>query len=85
MLEKERKYFEKHRAQWLKEFPGKYVLIKHEDLLGTFDNQKDAIVEGARICGSESFLVRKIEESEEIIYIPALTLGILRADTTHSA
>ncbi len=85
MLEKERKYFENNIAQWLKESPGKFVLIKDESLIGKFDNQKDALVEGARRFGNQSFLVRKVEESEDIIYIPALTLGILRADSTHSA
>ena len=85
MLEKERKYFESNRSIWLKEYFGKFVLIKEENFLGTFDNQRDALIEGARRFGKESFLVRKVEESEELIYIPALTLGILRADTTHSA
>lgn len=85
MLEKEIKYFEANRSEWLKEFPGKFVLIKDEDLIGYFDNQKDALVEGARRFGNQSFLVRKVEESEDVIYIPALTLGILNADSTHSA
>lgn len=84
MLEKEIKYFEDNRAQWLKEFPGKFVLIKDENLIGYFDNQKDALAEGARRFGNQSFLVRKVEESDEVIYIPALTLGILHADSTHS-
>ncbi len=85
MLEKERKYFESNRSEWLKAYFGKFVLIKDENLIGTFDNQKDALIEGARRFGKESFLVRKVEDSEELLYIPALTLGILRADTTHSA
>jgi hypothetical protein len=84
MLEKERKYFESNRVEWLKEYFGKYVLVKEENLLGTFNNQKDALIEGARRFGKESFLVRKVEGSDELIYIPALTLGILHADTTHS-
>lgn len=85
MLEKEIKYFEANISEWLKEFPGKFVLIKDENLIGPFDNQKDALVEGARRFGNQSFLVRKVEESEDVIYIPALTLGILHADSTHSA
>jgi hypothetical protein len=83
MLDKERKYFEKHRAEWLKQHPSKFVLVKDEELIGIFDTQQEALVEGARRFGSDSFLVRQVEESEQLIYIPALTLGILRADSTH--
>lgn len=84
MLEKERKYFEQNRKQWVARYPGKFVLIKGEELIGTFDKPEDALAEGARQFGLDSFLVRKIQEVDEPIYIPALTLGILRADSTHS-
>jgi len=83
MLERERKYFEAHRGELLEKYPGKYALIKNEKLIGTFDSLEDALSEGARLYGTDSFLVRKIEETDEKIYIPALTLGILRADSTH--
>ena len=84
MLEKERKYFEQNRKEWLSKFPAKFVLVKGEQLVGTFDKPEDALAEGARRFGGESFLVRRVEESEQLVYIPALTLGILRADSTHS-
>jgi hypothetical protein len=83
MLEKERKYFETHRAEWLQQHAGKFVLVKGEELIGVFNTQQEALIEGARRFGMESFLVRQVEESEQLIYIPALTLGILRADSTH--
>jgi hypothetical protein len=83
MLDKERKYFETHRAEWLKKHPDKFVLVKGEELIGVFSTQQEALVEGARRFGTEAFLVRQVEESEQLVYIPALTLGILRADSTH--
>ncbi|MBM4170165.1 MAG: hypothetical protein FJ215_13565 [Ignavibacteria bacterium] len=85
MLDKERKYFEAHRAEWLKTHPSKFVLVKDEELIGVFETQQEALVEGARRFGTDSFLVRQVEESEQIVYIPALTLGILRADSAHPA
>lgn len=84
MLEKERDYFEQHRQEWLSVYHGKFTLIKGEELVGVFDKQEDALTEGARRFGGESFLVRQVEESEKLVYIPALTLGILRANSTHS-
>jgi hypothetical protein len=83
MLEKERKYFETHRAEWLKQHSGKFVLVKEEELVGVYNTQQEALIEGARRFGTSSFLVRQVEESEQLIYIPALILGILRADSTH--
>ncbi|MBI3193329.1 MAG: hypothetical protein HYZ34_02550 [Ignavibacteriae bacterium] len=84
MLEKERKYFEIHRTEWLSQHVGKFVLVKNEELIGIFDTQQDALVDGARRFGNDSFLVRQVEESEHLVYIPALTLGILRANSTHA-
>ena len=80
MLENELQYFEKNRKQWVSLYQGKFVLIKGEELLGIFDKPEDALAEGARRFGLASFLVRRVEETTEPIYIPALTLGILRAD-----
>ena len=80
MLENELQYFEKNRKQWVSLYQGKFVLIKGEELLGIFDKPEDALAEGARRFGLASFLVLRVEETTEPIYIPALTLGILRAD-----
>lgn len=85
VLEKERKYFETNRKQWVALHPGKFVLVKGEELIGVFDKPEDALAEGARRFGLDSFLVRQVKEAEELIYIPALTLGILRADSTRPA
>lgn len=84
MLERERNFFEQHRQEWCSKYPSKIVLIKGEELVGIFDRHEDALSEGARRFGIESFLVRRVEEKEELVYIPALTLGILRANSTHS-
>ncbi len=84
MLEKERQFFEQNRSEWLKSAAGKFVLIKNDELVGLFDNPTAALSEGARRFGIESFLVRQVEESEQLVYVPALTLGLLRADSAHS-
>lgn len=77
MLEKERTFFQQHREEWLSKFPGKFVLVKGEELIGAFNTPDDALIEGARRFGLDSFLVRRVEQAEEDVYIPALTLGIL--------
>ena len=84
MLEKERQYFTEHRAELLARYPDKFVVIKDTELVGAFNTIEEALAEGARRFGLQPFLVRRVTESDETINIPALTLGILRADSPHS-
>lgn len=84
MLEKERSFFDSNREKWLKDFPGKFALVKGTELVGAFETQEGALAEGARRFGLQPFLVRRIDGMREPVYVPALALGILRADSQHS-
>lgn len=84
MLEEERQFYAENLANWLGQYPGKFVLVKGRELIGTFDTNEEALAEGARRFGLAPFLVRRVQERQEDISIPALTLGILRANTEHS-
>jgi hypothetical protein len=81
-LVEERKFFSEHKSEWKKAHPGKFVLVKGRQLIGTFNKPEDAVAEGARLFGAESFLVRHVDHSEKELYIPALALGILNARST---
>ncbi len=81
-LAEERKFFSEHQSEWKKAHPGKFVLVKGKQLIGTFNKPEDAVAEGARLFGTEPFLVRHVDHSEEKLYIPALALGILNARST---
>jgi len=83
MLDTEREYFDKHRDDLLRQYPGKFVVIKEEQLLGSYDTIQDALGAGARELGMVSFLVKRTDETPQDVSIPALTLGILRADPSH--
>ncbi len=84
MLTQEIKFYDEHLQEWLKTNSKKFVLIKESDLIGFYNTFDEALSEGARRFGLESFLVRQVIEKQEDINIPALSLGILNADTTHS-
>ena len=85
MLEEERRFFNENLATWLAEYPGKVVLVKGQRLVGVFDSVDAALAEGARQFGLESFLVRPVQAERAEVKLPALTLGLLRADSTHPA
>jgi len=82
MLDTERQFYSDNLAKWLGQYPGKFVLVKDQELIGTFDTDEDALTEGARRFGLKPFLVRRVQERQEEVNVPALALGILRADTT---
>lgn len=85
MLEKERQVFSDKHAELVSQHRGQFVVIKDEEVVGAFNTIDEAPAEGARRFGLQPFLVRQVTESvNEAVDIPALTLGILRADSTRS-
>lgn len=82
MLDVERAYFESTRAELEARFPGRFVLIKDQEVIGAFNTIQEALTEGTRRFGLNSFLVRQVGVPVQGISVPALALGILRADPT---
>lgn len=80
MLDTERQFLERIRPTLGSLCPSTIVLIKGEQLVGTYATIQEALSEGARRFGLGSYLVRQIDEPTTDVSIPALTLGLLRAD-----
>ncbi len=81
MLEQERNHFANHQAEYQRLYPGRFVVIKGEEFAGAFNTIDEAVQFGVRSYGLTSFLVRRSDQAvTEEITIPALALGILRAD-----
>jgi len=78
-LETELDYFNKTKAELLKNHPGKFALIKGEQLIGVFDTPANAFDEGVKQFGREPFMVKRISESEEVYRNQALALGLMNA------
>lgn len=82
MLEQERHFFDEQLAEWLCRYPNKVALVHGNELIGMFDTETDALAEGARRFGLGPYLVRRVLPEQEKISVPALTLGILNADSS---
>lgn len=78
-LIKELAYFKQKKAEWLKIYKDKYVLIKEEELIGTFDNIEDAYRVAVDKFGKAPILIKQVTAEEKTEKLPALTLGIIRA------
>ena len=61
--------YKREKPRLLAEAPGKYVLIKGREVVGTFDTQNDAIDAGWARFGRVPIFTHKIVEHEEIMQI----------------
>ncbi len=84
-LEIELAYFERHRAQWLSDHPGEFVLIKEEECVGFFDTFDAAYEAGVGKWGVVTFLIKEVLGEDRIEYVPALTLGLIHAGTERTS
>lgn len=80
MLDKERAFFAGNRDKLLKEYGGKYLVIKGEQVGGAYESMEEALQGAALMYGLENVLIRKAQDAELEISVPALTLGITNAD-----
>lgn len=81
ILDKELAFFNENKGEWVKIYPDKYALVKGRELIGAFDTAEAALAEGAKRFGSTAFLVRRVNQTEENVFIPTLSLGLLHAHT----
>lgn len=82
MLDTERKFLESNRDQLLKEYGGKVLVIKGEQVSGAFDTMEEALQCAVTLYGLENVLIRRPSDAQMEISAPALTLGILNANST---
>lgn len=85
VLEIERKYLDSHKDELLKEYGGKILVISGEQVTGAFDTIEEALQGAVTQHGLNSVLIRRPSEAQIEFSAPALTLGILNADSTHPA
>ena len=78
-LDKELALFSRIKSELLKNHEGKFVLIRGEEFIGTYDSVENAYTEGVKRFGCEPFLIKKISEQEEVYRNQALALGLMHA------
>jgi len=65
LLSQEIQTYNQNKDILLRDNTGKFVLIKEDKIIGTYDTQNDAIKVGIDKFGNSPFLVKKITEVEE--------------------
>jgi hypothetical protein len=80
MLDAEKAIYTARVHEWSRDHEGQFVVVRGTDVLGFFGTMDAALGSAAAKYGATSFLVRRVGQESASISIPALTLGILRAD-----
>ena len=77
-LTREKKFLKENQKELADQFPGKYLLIKGEKVVGGFETYEQGISEGVKIFGAGPFLVRSVlkPDDAESPSIPALSVGV---------
>ena len=76
-LEREVKYYEANKKGLLEKYEGKFVLIKEDKLVGSFNSEKSAYEAGLKKFGNQAFLIQRVSKEEDVSQNPALVLGVL--------
>jgi len=79
-LQKEYAYYLKIKPDLLKQYAGKFALIKDESFVGPFDTDGDAYKLGLEKFGNKPFLIVRIQETDEKSWTPILQLGLINAN-----
>ena len=65
-LEQELQTFHEQKEHLLEKYKDRYVLIKGDDVVADFESRGDALREGYKRFGRTAFLVKKVEEVEQV-------------------
>ncbi len=80
VLEVELAFFQKNLSDWLQHHEGKFALIKGEESAGFFDSDDNALQAGLDQWGVTPFLIKEVLPVDPILYIPALTFGLIHVN-----
>jgi hypothetical protein len=70
VFEREWATYEREKARLLAEAPGKFVVIKGDEIIGVYETQNDGIDEGWKRFPGRPVLTKHIVATEPVIYMP---------------
>ena len=65
ILEKEFDYYLAHKAELLKKYDGKFLVIKNQEVVGAYDADLEALLETSKTHEMGTFLIQKCEPGDE--------------------
>ena len=84
-LAEELRTFYAHKAELLETAKRRYVLIKGDDVVGLFDYQEEAFSEAYRRFRLSGFMIKQVQEHEEVITIGGSSFVFLDDEDRNAA
>lgn len=81
-LQAELMWFQEHKDELLRNYEGKFALVKGQKLIDTFTTAEEAYTRGVALFGTDPFLIKQITREEQVAQIPSLMLGLMNASST---
>ena len=78
-LEQETRLFDEQREHLVATYFGKFLVIKGDQVLGSYDSAQAAYEAGLKACGTDQFLVKQALPKDPTEHQPAVWLGTLSA------
>ena len=78
-LQTELAFYKDQKTELLKHHEGQFALIKDKKLIGTYTTWEEAFKDGVKRLGNVPFLIRLVQEKDEIVQFPALAVGVISA------
>jgi len=83
-LKTELRFYNDQKEELLKHYKGQFALIKGKKLIGTYTTWEEAFNDGVQKLGNVPFLIREVQEKDEVVQFPALLVGAISAGS-HAA
>lgn len=76
-LAEELKTYQAHKDDLIRQSPGKFVLIKGEQIIGLYDREEAAYREGYQRFRRAAFLVKQVQEQDKTYYVGGSAMALL--------
>jgi hypothetical protein len=65
MLDQEFKYFTEHKAELFAQYPGKFIAIVGNDIVGVYDSENEAFIETSKTHALGTFLIKQCDATAD--------------------
>ena len=84
-LAEELKTYLAHRDELLQTAKGKYALVKGSEIAGLYDRQDEAFSEAYRRFRLSGFMIKQVQEHDEVVALGGSSFVFLDAEDTDAA
>jgi hypothetical protein len=63
MLEQEEAFYQSHKAELIKKYAGKRLVIYKDQVIGAYDTANEAFLDGQKVLQHDDFMIKRVPRS----------------------